>query len=1802
MVNQEKVNFSQFYLHEFYDAVEQNAKTRFADKQFTALNSMITNLKSEKDDSSGIELLAREHGTSELSIFLYDIMDRINEYPPTVVYDSMPEMVDDFVNTLEVMLEEESTIESLAKINSSFGNAVSEDELERPEVVSLEEKPQEENINFTEFINIEFRNVLQTELYNQTKTDESKNLNQFSEILLQNLQNPQLFNAPQKLTDIVEVLDKIFIQPDSEITSIEAYQNIIQLMPNLVKNAIELETELPELITQSINNNTIIIPEPEEEAVEEITTENVEPEIIDEKKAEKSVEVEESASIETLLSAYFQSEIEEYFDIFNKGFEILKSDPGNMEELENLETKFHSFKEISMIHGYELFESTCGHVMQMLAKIRTKKKNMSAEFFDAANELLIEFKNSGEYKGKNKNSEEYLKLESIISRMEEGILSAKKKSKTKKAKKEKIKTSEEKETVTEKKEDLISFKDKDSLFTVFKEVWFDLQPLLSSEMLEQRNITESINIFSKISSSAKLVDQENLSNFCDDIIDRMSSLKDLSDNEINNGCAILFIVQENVLSNLQPEFDQEFSESELTKFDSIFKKSFSVTETNSLLSILLENEKYNQTIFSNDLNKMLESSEKEKSKQITHFNRLSKNLELIGLDALKTFPEYYKELFETDFLKDTDINIVTELDKGYKLFLEILENNKSEANVEDLVTTLKEVISEVSTKPEEEIVQPKEESEGEAPEDDLEQIFKDEAKNHIWKIEDAIALLGTDSDDKKPLEEIERNAHSLKASARLMGYNDITNVFNRIEKIAELYLHNDLTIENESVDVIKSSLSAIGLFIDDDEKGFPEVEADLEQIEINLQERIKEIPEQKPESKEAEEEQDEAPVFTDPESDTDDELLNIFKEESSSFIGILDNTISNFKNGTENDEEIHQFEYASHSLKSAAKMLGFREIGQISDGLEQIAELLYKGEISNSPELTESLEKSITAIKALSAGEKIPATDVTEIINLLDTKRIKGDQKGISKSGRVEKRKVVAEEIDPMVDLFLKEAWEMIEKINRDLVQFEKSHDDSILENLNRNVHTLKGSAQMMQFEKIGHIAHIVEDFFEQKIENKESISDDYLEPIFKAFDEIQNIIESIKSGEGEVSENYEKVLEDLRIMQPEGEVSEDATEIKEDKVPEESIEPELEESEVNHETQIIPEAPKKSLSDDNSQQIKITTERVDNLINMAAELVINKTQLINYVDSLKKLGIDLDKDRKVLKDAEYSLDDIILKRKYEQELLSGSELESDGNKKFGDLTHISNDFKKTINTIDTVSSKFSNLTHGFEQNISRLAHLIKMLHDDVLQVRMVPVDNLFNRFPRAVRDLSKKQKKKVDLVIEGSNTEMDRAMIESLTDPLMHLVRNSIDHGIELPMHRKRTGKENIGKLILRAKQDKNQIIIEVEDDGKGINVDAVRKTIIKKKILDKEKVEKLSTGEVLDYIFYPGFSTKKSTSKVSGRGVGLDVVASQVEKLKGDIRVNSTIGQGTTFSIRVPLTLIISQAMLFKLTDQILAVPLISVDESIKFDASVLKIEEDKMYVNHRGENITALNINSLLKFSDAELEGELSAILIQESGIRCALIVDDVLQREEIVIKSLGSHLQNLEYISGGTILGDGTIALILDTTAIIRKLEKEDRKKEQVEVKEPPKETPPEPKKEEEIDPEIEIEKKEIKNRKPIALIVDDSISVRRFVANTLEKNNYDTVLASDGINAIEELKDKSFDIMITDLEMPKMHGYELIEKIRKQKKFKDLPIVILTGRAGKKHKDMGIKLGANAFIVKPFKDNDLLSTLNKFIDN
>jgi chemosensory pili system protein ChpA (sensor histidine kinase/response regulator) len=368
------------------------------------------------------------------------------------------------------------------------------------------------------------------------------------------------------------------------------------------------------------------------------------------------------------------------------------------------------------------------------------------------------------------------------------------------------------------------------------------------------------------------------------------------------------------------------------------------------------------------------------------------------------------------------------------------------------------------------------------------------------------------------------------------------------------------------------------------------------------------------------------------------------------------------------------------------------------------------------------------------------------------------------------------------------------------------------------------------------------------------------------------------------------------------------------------------------------------------------------------------------------------------------------------------------------------------------------------------------------------------------------------------------------------------------------------------------------------------------------------MTTAELMQFLFQPGFTTKRRTSKVSGRGVGLDVVVENLRQIKGDVAVNSSPDKGTIFTIRVPLTLAITQVMLIESQGEILAVPLAAVDETIEVKSDTIEEKDNRQFITIRDNQIPLVEIKRFLKYEsdqDTEPPKKRHAILVNEKTNGYALLVDRVLRREEIVVKALGEELNNLEFISGGTILGDGKVVLILDIGAITRVIEREyfeqssDFAPLEIARKVVSDTKQQEPKKSE--SKKSDIKKKAITDRSPVALIVDDSLSVRKFVSSVLERNNYQTKLANDGTEAVVAVDSQDFDIIITDLEMPQMHGFDLIEKIRSQEQYDEIPIVILTGKAGKESKAKGLKLGANAYIVKPFKENDLLKTLEEFIE-
>lgn len=358
-------------------------------------------------------------------------------------------------------------------------------------------------------------------------------------------------------------------------------------------------------------------------------------------------------------------------------------------------------------------------------------------------------------------------------------------------------------------------------------------------------------------------------------------------------------------------------------------------------------------------------------------------------------------------------------------------------------------------------------------------------------------------------------------------------------------------------------------------------------------------------------------------------------------------------------------------------------------------------------------------------------------------------------------------------------------------------------------------------------------------------------------------------------------------------------------------------------------------------------------------------------------------------------------------------------------------------NSLVSVSSQEqTNMNSAFNEQIEYLEQVTTNLHESVMKVRMVPIESVVNKFPRMIRDLSKKLDKKLELYMSGEETELDRTVVDEIGDPLMHLLRNSADHGIESAEVRAQRGKPAVGSIFLDAYQDGNNVVIEVRDDGNGIDTEAVRAKAVERGTVTPEQAANLTEKEIINLLFLPSFSTAKQVTDVSGRGVGLDVVRSKIESLSGEVEVKSKLGEGSTWTIRLPLTLAIIQALMVVVGDEKYAISLGSIQTLEDISPSDIKLVQNKEVINLRGQVIPLIRLNKVLDIESKKSKDENLVVVIVKKGDRMAgLVIDELIGQQEIVIKSLGKYIKQCKFISGATILGDGEIALILDANALI-----------------------------------------------------------------------------------------------------------------------------------------------------------------------
>ncbi len=772
---------------------------------------------------------------------------------------------------------------------------------------------------------------------------------------------------------------------------------------------------------------------------------------------------------------------------------------------------------------------------------------------------------------------------------------------------------------------------------------------------------------------------------------------------------------------------------------------------------------------------------------------------------------------------------------------------------------------------------------------------------------------------------------------------------------------------------------------------------------------------------------------------------------------------------------------------------------------------------------------------------------------------------------------------------FVDEANDHIDKLNDGLVSLESTPgDQETVSEIFRSAHTIKGSSRILGLISISVVAHKLEDALSALRDGKIAQSKVLFNLLFKAVDLISEFVQRVQDGEEvdddttDICERLEKAalgeLEaDRAAPPPPSEKVVEETEQK--KEPPEEIKEEFVEEEqtpvIKEKAEQIPlkqksappdlTAPKEVISPSpkpqvqkplkkprTSETVRVKTEKLDETVNLMGEIVSNHIRL-------KQNWVDINEIGKVSK-------------KY-LETFSGFTYED------GKLSP--EDSRELFEQFQGIYGKLRQLSVWTKDVLNFQTLLTDQLREKVLKMRMLPLSTVLDAFPRMVRDISSTCGKEVNFLVEGGETELDKKIIEKIGDPLLHMIRNSVDHGIEAPDDRIRDGKPEAGTIRLKASYEGGNVLLELRDDGRGIPLKKIKEKALAKNLFGEETLNNMTENEIVNLIFRPGFSTSASITDVSGRGVGMDVVRENiVMNLKGSIQVETVEGQGTCFFIRLPLTLAVMRVLLISVSKYKFALPLDSVKEIVKANKDQIITVVDKRAISLRDEIIPIVNLDFALDLPEKSKEQseEVNVVLVEMGNDCLGLVVDTILSEEDMEIKSLPNHMKNNEIVSGVTLSGKNEVVLALHVPKLFFIAKDENP-----------------------INLVPDSEASFIEEPKRNILVVDDSESAREVQRSILESFGYSVALAEDGLEGYKAAQEKQFDLVISDIEMPRMNGFEFIKKLKMEDSYRHTPVIVVSSRNEELYKRKGMQAGANAFIVKSgFDQSKLLKMVQNLI--
>jgi chemotaxis protein histidine kinase CheA/ActR/RegA family two-component response regulator len=969
--------------------------------------------------------------------------------------------------------------------------------------------------------------------------------------------------------------------------------------------------------------------------------------------------------------------------------------------------------------------------------------------------------------------------------------------------------------------------------------------------------------------------------------------------------------------------------------------------------------------------------------------------------------------------------------------------------------------------------------------------------------------------------------------------------------------------------------------------------------------------------------------------DFDEELLSIFLEEADELLAGIDEDLNTWSKKQDDTTSLNNLMRHLHTLKGGANMIAALHIGLIAHELESIYERVIRQQIAVTPALIQIIRlvqdnvsdriQSIREdgidypapeaiailqnIQVLVSGQAVaaaesantvvevaevqatsisepqleesattehPATDLAEaeeLLEILESPEATEDIP-VERSEEDELKSIVEES-------FLEESEEILANAEKLLNQwFDQRSDRSLLLQLQRAAHSIKGGARMIDVEEVASIAYELETTFEQfaVYQFNSNAYDGLLQKTlvwlrqaifqhdYNGFDQLYSSLKKIAYVDvtAQLPERLAKT-DNLVVSTDFGFVEGDGTEP----------------------PQMMGEWANSGTSDSNNEMIRISADLVEKMIDLSGENSINRSRiemdLGQLGNTLNEMELAIKRLADQLRRMEGELESqIIAKHGSENSRYADFDpLEMD---QYSSLNQLSKSLAESASDLVDFKSTLADKIRETEGLLLQQSRIQAEIQESLMRTRLVPFDRMLPRLQRIVRQTSTTLNRPAELIVQNTEGELDRNILERLVTPFEHMLRNAIDHGLEDTADRIALNKPEMGSIVLNISRQGTDVIVSFSDDGKGIDAEKIREKAMSLDLIKADQV--IDQEEILQFIFHPGFSTAKAVTQISGRGVGLDVVQSEIKSLGGHVSVSSELGKGTIFTIRVPTTVAVSDALMVKVGDQQYAISLAQIDRIVRIAPTILE-----SYFNSKDDYFKIDGANYKLRYLSEFVGNQpiprlnnvghsLPVLLIKgNSGQTIALLVDQLVgSRAQIVVKPIGQQFANVRVVAGATILGDGQVCLILDGQNVARQIQATQRVKQLNDQRDGSRNA----------------------NARRLVMIVDDSVTVRKVTSRLLERQGYDIVTAKDGVDAIEQLENVRPDLMLLDIEMPRMDGFEVTNLVRHHDIHRDLPIIMITSRTGEKHRERAFSLGVTHYMGKPFQEAELLANIQQLI--